>query len=90
VEAFDLSMQTLERLLMPRFPEFRTFPAFANVLRPGKTLADKLQNIRDELGGTLYEELLAENADNLLLHRNILARYSQQPPSRQGVLVQGI
>ena len=75
VEAFDASVQVLQRLFAPHFPEFRTFAAYENVLRPGKTLDERLADIKGELGHALYDELVAANTDDLTLHREILARY---------------
>jgi hypothetical protein len=77
VEAFDASMLVLERLLAPRFPEFRTFAAYENVTRGKESLEERLAAIEGELGDVLYDELVAANADDLVLHRKILARYAE-------------
>jgi hypothetical protein len=78
VEAFAPSMQRLEAVLRQTFPDFRAFGAKANVLR-GKTLEERLEDIRRELGAELHAELIAANAADLALYEKVAAFYGVTP-----------
>jgi hypothetical protein len=77
VEDFSQSMERLEAYLRGPFPEFRAFGAKANVLRGGKTLAERLADIRAELGPIAWAELVDVNAEDLRLWEEVCARYSR-------------
>lgn len=79
VEAFDASVEMLQRLVTPLFPGFRAFAAFENVSRPQKSLEARIAEIREELGGALFQTLVAHNADDLMLYRRAVARYRDDP-----------
>lgn len=88
VEAFDASIELLQRLLAPRFPGFRAVAAFANVSRPERSLDARLAEIRGELGDELFERLVAANSDDLVLYRTILARYRADETTGAGDALQ--
>jgi hypothetical protein len=90
VEAFDASIEVLQRLLAPRFPGFQGFTAYANVSRPERSLDARIAEIRVELGNELFEQLVAANADDLVLYRMILARYRGGATSATGEAPEGV
>jgi hypothetical protein len=76
VEAYDASLARLQAALAPRLPNFQAVPFRVNVTqKEERPLADKLAAIRTEIGGTLYDELLAANANDLILHAQLRAAY---------------
>ncbi len=79
VEAFDASIEALQRLLAPRFPGFRSFVTYENVSRPQRDLEERIAEIRRELGNDLFEALVAANSDDLTLYSAALARYRREP-----------
>ena len=69
VERFEQSMQVLERWLEPHFPGFRARPAWRNAAdTAGVPLAERLDNMRAEIGNDLYDRLVAANRVDLELH----------------------
>ena len=69
VERFEQSMQVLEHLLKPHFPDFQTLPAWENATGlAGTPLQDRLDSIRTEIGDDLYREVLAANRVEIDLH----------------------
>jgi hypothetical protein len=76
VENFDASIAHLTELLAPDFPGFRALPVASNISRDLSTpLAERLANVEQEIGETLYRELLNANADDLVLFEQVKARY---------------
>jgi hypothetical protein len=75
VESFADSMTRLETVLSATFPQFRAFGAKANVSRGGGALEDRLEQIRSELGAEMYAELVAANADDLVLFDKVAGLY---------------
>lgn len=76
VEAFEQSLDELERLLAPIHPGFRAVAYTKNVSRDGgDSLADRLAAIEAELGTELYARLIDANAHDLDLFRIVAERY---------------
>src|SRR5262249_54798103 len=63
VEAFEASLDALEGFIKPRFPAFHVFHARENVSRAPSTIEERLDQLRDELGGETFEIVAAANAD---------------------------
>lgn len=69
VECFDESANRLESWLKPIFPEFKSHSIRDNVTsNVSATLADKLKGLNEQLGDDLYERLVSENSDDLVLY----------------------
>ncbi|MDO3381866.1 sulfotransferase family 2 domain-containing protein [Gilvimarinus algae] len=71
VDRFDASLVRLERWLHAEgFADFQLEAVKENVSRDGeKTLAERLEDIRQEVGDTVYQKLLDANEDDLILYR---------------------
>ena len=70
VERFEQSMQVLERWLAPHFPGFRARPTWRNAAdAAGTPLAERLENMRAEIGNDLYDRLAAANQIDIELHQ---------------------
>jgi hypothetical protein len=79
VERFDESVQVLEHILRPRFPEFRAYSARANTSAAVDVpLNEKLEKIREEIGADLYGELLQANMKDICLHAAANVRLDEQ------------
>src|SRR5438477_9163450 len=78
VEEFEASLDALEEFIKSRFPEFRVFQARENVSRTPSSIEDRLDRLRDELGGETFEMIAAANADDLELYRRARARYAMR------------
>jgi hypothetical protein len=69
VEQFDASMERLAALVQPHQPEFHASGIVANSSRDhARPLAERLLQIRDEIGAERYAALLAANARDLALY----------------------
>jgi len=78
VESFEQSMARLESLLQPSFPGFKSFAARKNVTTaPDLSLDDRLSNLRAEIGGELFEELLDANLKDICLHHAASTRLAE-------------
>jgi hypothetical protein len=75
VEDFAQSMTRMEAVLAGSFPQFRAFGAKANAWRGGATLEDRLAQIREELGAELHAELVAANAEDMVLFEKVAGLY---------------
>ncbi len=75
VEDFTGSMTRMETYLREAFPAFRAFGAKANVWREGRTLEERLDDARAELGAELWGELVEANRDDLEVFRTVAGRY---------------
>jgi hypothetical protein len=75
VEDFTGSMTRMEAYLREIFSSFRAFGAKANVWREGRTLEERLDDARAELGVELWDELVAANRNDLEVFANVAARY---------------
>jgi hypothetical protein len=80
VEDFAQSMTRMEAVLTGVFPQFRAFGAKANAWRGGSTLQDRLAQVRAELGPELHAQLLAANADDLVLFEKVAGLYGLAAP----------
>ncbi|GAA0741848.1 sulfotransferase family protein [Ideonella azotifigens] len=70
VEDFDVSMDKLAALLQLDFPDFRGAQVAANVSRGvSRSLAQRVSELQAELGDEVYDQLIAANTDDLLLHQ---------------------
>lgn len=84
VEAFEQSLDELERLLAPIHPGFRAVAYTKNVSRDGGgTLSSRLAAIEAELGPELHARLLEANAHDLQLFQMVADRYKRiaAPPA---------
>lgn len=76
VEAFERSLQRLERRLQPLFQTFRAYSAKENVTRNlDKPLQVRLDEIEQEIGKPLFAELCAANANDIELFRRVERNY---------------
>jgi hypothetical protein len=75
VEDFAGSMTRMEAYLREVFPSFRAFGAKANVWREGRTLEERLDDARAELGAELWADLIEANHDDLEVFATVAARY---------------
>ena len=75
VEDFAGSMSRMEAYLRDVFPAFRAFGAKANVWREGRTLEERLDDARAELGAELWQALVEANRDDLEIFATVAARY---------------
>lgn len=75
VEDFAGSMTRMEAYLREVFPAFRAFGAKANVWREGRTLEERLDDLRAELGPEMWGELVDANRDDLEVFATVAARY---------------
>ena len=78
VEDYPQSLQRLETLIRPSFPNFRALEVKKNVTRAG-TLKQRLAEIRKLLGRELFEAIRAANRRDLKLYRIVAKRYALQP-----------
>ncbi len=75
VELFNRSLRVMEHWLRPHFPEFRADPVWRNATHDQpRSMSNRLDQIRDELGPQLYEQALQANQVDLLVHKAALAR----------------
>lgn len=78
VEAYDASLEKLQQTYEPFIPGFQTVSVRKNVTRTSsEPLEVRLKQIEEELGSSLYSDLLAANADDLELHGIVSKRYRQ-------------
>jgi len=75
VEDFAGSMSRMETYLREAFPAFRAFGAKANVWREGRTLEERLDDLRAELGPEMWDALVEANRDDLEVFATVAARY---------------
>lgn len=69
VEDYDRSIENLQKLLRPLFPDFRAVNLHMNVTRSrSATVDDNLEEIRNEIGADMFAELCAANRDDLDLY----------------------
>jgi hypothetical protein len=76
VEAFDESFAAMRELLRPAIGEMRSEFTIANSSprRNGK-LEERMDNIREELGESLYRELMEVNALDMLLYQTAHGKF---------------
>ena len=75
VELFNRSLRVMEHWLRPHFPGFRADPVWRNATHgQPRSMSNRLDQIRDELGPQLYEQALQVNHVDLLVHQAALAR----------------
>jgi hypothetical protein len=73
VEDFGGSMQRLEDLLKPHFPDFQKSVVAENVTRDvSRSLQSRIASLRAEMGDEVYDLLVASNSDDLMLHQSAL------------------
>jgi hypothetical protein len=76
VEAFEASMERLVVVLRTHFVEFEPAQVRKNVTRRKNTLAERLAEIRSEIGEDLYAELVAANGSDLRIFEAVSVRYA--------------
>ena len=77
VDAFTQSMQALERMLKPVFPNFRSFEVRENSTTAAHFgLDERLAQIREELGENLFEIVSKANEGDLQLFRRVCLLYT--------------
>jgi hypothetical protein len=77
VEAFGASAERLQRAVQPLFPEFRSFEAWENQTNRGeRSLDQRLESIRAELGDACFEMLMETNKADMELYRRLRAAYA--------------
>jgi hypothetical protein len=80
VEAYDASMARLQDLLASRVEGFRAFVVHENASQPEHMrLAERLLLIRTEIGGALYEDVVAANSDDIALFEAMARSYEFEP-----------
>jgi len=78
VEAFAASAELLQQLVQPMFPEFRSFDVRANVTAARRdNLAERLDDIREELGETCFDMVMAANEADMALYERVQAIFLQ-------------
>ena len=76
VEDFSESLAALEDWLKPHFPGFETYYLHRNSQgRMGSSLEERLEGFREELGDSLYDELLEANLKDISLHHAATVRF---------------
>jgi hypothetical protein len=76
VEAFEASVERLQRWLEPAFPEIRLGVAKLNVTQAKEsTLEQRLLELKEALGPELYRYLVRENQADLEVYRRVAAMY---------------
>ena len=77
VEAYEASMERLQRTLQPEFSTFRAEAMHRNTTRSQKEpLSERLASIEANIGKELYQELCASNRDDLTLHEYLSAAFA--------------
>ncbi|MGO1119924.1 sulfotransferase family 2 domain-containing protein [Rhodovibrionaceae bacterium A322] len=77
VEAFDQSLEKLQNLLLPAFPDFKIRSIHSNVSdQSNLTLEEKVQQIEDTFGTDFFDRLLAENQDDFVIYEEVRKAYS--------------
>ena len=77
VENYDKSLKLLSKWLSPHFFNFRPINVAKNVTRSRCIkFKDKLEQIRNEIGESCYEQLLSANKDDLNLYEVLRKRYT--------------
>ena len=75
VELFNRSLRVMEHWLRPHFPGFRADPVWRNATQgQPRSMSDRLDQIRDDLGPRLYEQALQVNQVDLVVHNAALAK----------------
>jgi hypothetical protein len=83
VELFDESIQAMGDYLRPHFGELEFHHSPINVTAERKsTLEQRLKHIREELGPSLYRELLEHNALDVLLYREAQQMFEARQRAR--------
>lgn len=79
VESFEESLDAMAAMIKPHFPDFAAVTAHANAGKgAGRSLDDRLTEIRELLGEDLYDRLAAENAADIALHAHVGAAYEHR------------
>lgn len=77
VDEYDCSIDRLQSLLRPFVPNFRAVHVHMNATRELKdTVDEKISEIKDEIGATLFAELCAANEDDLFLYKALKKKFS--------------
>ncbi len=72
VERFDKSLAKLQQLLKPVFPHIDFKPTNANVTqKAGKSLNDRLADLKDEIGADLYDDIVKTNELDLQIFEEV-------------------
>lgn len=80
-ERFDQSVERLNAYLQPHFPGFQARPVRLNITRQGDASLDqRLADFRAAIGDPLYQRLLQENQDDLVLYNAVLADFAANRP----------
>ncbi len=80
VEAYEQSVNRLEELVRPHFPNFTAVIVRKNVTRKEPaTIDEELEKIRKAAGDALYAELFDKNSDDLILFEELSRRYGYAP-----------
>jgi len=81
VEAFDESLDRMQHYLEPHFGKLDMSHTPINVTAGRKlTIQERIEAIRDELGPSLYRELLEHNALDLLLYEKAEQMFAAMEP----------
>ncbi|NDY93374.1 sulfotransferase family 2 domain-containing protein [Ideonella livida] len=76
VEDFAGSMNRLEALLKPHFPDFKVRHVAANVSRDlSLGMDERLAQLRQKLGDAVFEQVRAANEDDEALYQAVCARF---------------
>jgi hypothetical protein len=77
VDAYDRSVERLETLLKPHFPDFRGAKVHKNVTRSkGSELEERLASIEKEVGSEFYAEICAANSDDMEIYSIVKNSYA--------------
>ncbi|NNE74630.1 MAG: sulfotransferase family 2 domain-containing protein [Acidimicrobiales bacterium] len=80
VERYDESWQWITSWLHNFYPDFSAPPVKANTSGRAESLDQRLADIRDEIGDTAYERLLADNEFDLRLYDWAVGKFDRLAP----------